>query len=111
VSINTPSDVILLLTKAISALQNPTPITPEQFRDIEGREYPENGAVYRRGRYTGVIDDDVDDEDGCSGWVLCTYKSARDGFDEEYYKKYDTVQDIVCAYNLIEPPSRDWRPE
>jgi hypothetical protein len=75
------------IEEAIAELQNPTPITPEQYREIEGREYPWNGLIYYRDNDTESFQYD-------------TYAGAVD--DERYQ--------IVCAYNLTEPPPAGWRP-
>jgi hypothetical protein len=79
---------------AIAELQNPMPITPEQYREIEGKEYPENGAVY------ALVSDPM------PKWVATAY-----GVIKHMVEDHGWVNVIVCAYNLKRPPSVDWRPK
>jgi hypothetical protein len=83
------------IEEAIAELQNPEPITPDQYREIEGEEYPDAGAVYRL--YT--------DNDGMSEWYAEKYRCRK-----RPNIKYKLLP-CVCAYNLTEPPPADWRPE
>lgn len=87
--------IIKPLEKAISKLKKPLPITPKQYQDIEGQEYPDAGAVYRL--YT--------QNDGVSEWFAERYK--RDTRPNNRFMALPTV----CAYNLKGPPPVDWRPE
>jgi hypothetical protein len=80
---------VRMLNDVISALQNPTPITPEQYTEQEGHELTEEAAVY------------VLMNDG-QGWVVGNYKWA---------KEYHNGEIIVCAKHLDGPPPIDWRPE
>jgi hypothetical protein len=82
------------INQAIAELQHPTPLTPEQYRESEGEEYPDDGAVYIT---------DGEDRDDMSVWLLAPYKWAK-----IIKKDWDV---IVCAYNLKGPPDPDWRPE
>jgi hypothetical protein len=84
---------------AIDILVTHEPITPDQYRELEGEEYPENGAVYLRTRE-------------CGEWSLSydamAYWRARTRYIKGWAKD-DYI--LVCAYNLKGPPDADWLPE
>jgi hypothetical protein len=84
------------LKQAIDLLQNPRYLTPEQFREIEGRDYPDYGLVY-------YIQDEFETWGRMFYWE---FKSLNVWGEEVYLPRT-----VVCAYNLIEPPPDDWRPE
>jgi hypothetical protein len=90
-----------LAKQAIDLLQNPTPMTPEQYRETEGEEYPEDGAVYA-----------FDGEE----WVACEYWRAKQidqdlaDIDRDFDTEHKHIP-IVCAYNLKGPPASDRGPE
>jgi hypothetical protein len=93
--ISMANDILQCLFNIHKIIEHPTPITPEQFRDIEGEDLPGHHAVYQL----------VEDESGfytykAYCWEACTYWEAK-----------ERAGLIVCAYNLKGPPARDWRPE
>jgi len=73
-------------------LQNPTPMTPEQYREIEGEEYRKLALVYFL-EDNGVVP---------PYWDHDTY---------EDYIFFHKGKICVCAYSLKGPPADDWRPE
>jgi hypothetical protein len=83
------SEAVNCIIDVLKELQNPTPITPDQFREQEGREYPDDGAVYF--------------EYG-NKWHVDFYRNVK----AERILKIDY---IVCAYNLTESPPAGWRPK
>jgi hypothetical protein len=95
------------LQKAIDILQNPKPITPEQFREIEGEEYPEDGAVYLGFKRPSATE--------IQRWEVVTYREAKYRFKDfrgaRRTEDFTYPEIIVCAYNLKGPPARDWRAE
>jgi hypothetical protein len=94
------------IEKVIELLQYPTPITPEQYREIEGEEYPDDGAVYF-----------LDSDDNSCFWVVSTYGEIRGIYGKHHVNATDEEYDngpmplCVCAYNLKRPPPADWMPE
>jgi hypothetical protein len=98
---NQPNIVQTCIQDILAILRNPQPLTPEQYRDIEGEEYPDDGAVYLRRHHTHM-------EFGAfKKWEVMSYKDAL-----WYEKEYDaSCIQIICAYNLKGPPASDWRPE
>jgi hypothetical protein len=74
-------------------------MTPEQFRDIEGRELSDDAAVY-------VL---TEHHPYGPGWTAGSYRHAL--YQASQFVDFGFKTYIVCAYNLIEPPSVGWRPE
>jgi hypothetical protein len=74
--------------------RNGLSITPEQYRELEGEEYPEDGAVY------ALVIDPV------PKWATTAY-----GVIEHMVEEHGWDNIIVCAYNLKGPPPAKWRPK
>jgi hypothetical protein len=92
----------------LEELKHPTPITPEQYKEQAGEEYPEDGAVYYRPGEVGIL------SDGGSvsgGWSINSYGQVKSRNLDYSEVGHNTHKTIVCAYNLIQPPAADWRPK
>jgi hypothetical protein len=83
------------IEELIYELQNPTPLTPQQFFEQERRELDGKAAVY--GLYTTNYSPVPS-----TYWTTFSYEDA---------KASPRVSAIVCAYNLTEPPDAAWRPK
>jgi hypothetical protein len=90
--------VVRLIDNAIAELQNSTPITPDEYREIEGDELDKRAAVY--GLYECASHRLGEPPD--TYWKPFSYAGALGN---------PNVSAIVCAYNLKGPPPADWRPE
>jgi hypothetical protein len=82
--------------KIIAGLKNPAPITPEQYREIEGEEYPKEGLVFF------IEEGEDEDEVNSFYWEYETYSD---------YIFFHKGLPCVCACNLTRPPPAGWRPE
>jgi hypothetical protein len=81
--------LVKLAIAYLHKLQDPTPLTPDQFREIEGEKYPDDGLVYFE--YGGK-------------WHYDLYRKVK-------AERVLKITNVVCAYNLTEPPDPAWRPE
>jgi hypothetical protein len=85
---------MIMLEEIITELQNPTPLSPQQFFEQEGRELSPYAAVYFKHSGYGYRDEP---------YAIGAWDTVRKFNQLEYY--------VVCAKNLDRPPPADWRPE
>jgi len=73
--------------------------TPEQYKEITGNDFPDDGAVWVQIRNVRISDDCVEDM-----WIICTYI--------DYMDKYCSVtKQIFIVQTAQKCPEIDYRPE
>jgi hypothetical protein len=79
----------------IKELTTPRWYSPEQYLELTGEKYPDTAPVWSTSKYA-IIEKPT--KYNRLHWWLGVYSEARDN------------EVILCAYNHLGPPPRDWRP-